>query len=179
MQWLPARAQPDPQGPEPRALLGNPGGLVERHDELHSLFKHIDANSIRFWMGFGDHYINVFTVLRKLRLRLDDSIPLIGVGGILSGADAAGKIVAGAQLVQFYTGMIYRGPELVHRGEGRDVAEVGVERGVAVTRRFSTPSIFATSPSAWASTAAPAPTSPAWSYASPCVSGTLAYPITT
>jgi saccharopine dehydrogenase-like NADP-dependent oxidoreductase len=36
------------------------------HDELHSLYKNIDANSIRFWMGFGDHYINVFTVLRTL-----------------------------------------------------------------------------------------------------------------
>jgi len=36
------------------------------HDELHSLSQNIDANSIRFWMGFGDHYINVFTVLRTL-----------------------------------------------------------------------------------------------------------------
>ena len=36
------------------------------HDELHSLSKNIDADSIRFWMGFGDHYINVFTVLRTL-----------------------------------------------------------------------------------------------------------------
>jgi saccharopine dehydrogenase-like NADP-dependent oxidoreductase len=36
------------------------------HDELHSLSKYIDANSIRFWMGFGNHYINVFTVLRTL-----------------------------------------------------------------------------------------------------------------
>ncbi|MFZ4789347.1 MAG: saccharopine dehydrogenase family protein [Candidatus Competibacteraceae bacterium] len=36
------------------------------HDELHSLSKNIDASSIRFWMGFGDHYINVFTVLRTL-----------------------------------------------------------------------------------------------------------------
>ena len=38
------------------------------HDELHSLSKNIDAKSIRFWMGFGDHYINVFTVLRTLGL---------------------------------------------------------------------------------------------------------------
>jgi saccharopine dehydrogenase-like NADP-dependent oxidoreductase len=38
------------------------------HDELHSLSKNIDARSIRFWMGFGDHYINVFTVLRTLGL---------------------------------------------------------------------------------------------------------------
>ena len=52
-------------------------------------------------------------VLRRLRGRLDESIPIIGVGGILSGADAAGKITAGAQLVQFYTGLIYRGPDLV------------------------------------------------------------------
>ena len=58
-------------------------------------------------------YARSTTVLRKLRLRLDDSIPLIGVGGILSGADAAGKIAAGARMVQFYTGMIYRGPELI------------------------------------------------------------------
>jgi saccharopine dehydrogenase-like NADP-dependent oxidoreductase len=36
------------------------------HDELHSLSQNIDARSIRFWMGFGDHYINVFTVLRTL-----------------------------------------------------------------------------------------------------------------
>jgi dihydroorotate dehydrogenase len=40
-------------------------------------------------------------------------VPLIGVGGILSGADARAKIDAGAALVQFYTGFIYRGPDLI------------------------------------------------------------------
>ncbi|MCF7907640.1 MAG: saccharopine dehydrogenase family protein [Candidatus Omnitrophica bacterium] len=38
------------------------------HDEIHSLSKNIDANSIRFWMGFSDHYINIFTVLTRLGL---------------------------------------------------------------------------------------------------------------
>ena len=52
-------------------------------------------------------------VLRRLRSRLDDGIPMIGVGGISRGADAAGKITAGARLVQFYTGLVYRGPSLV------------------------------------------------------------------
>lgn len=52
-------------------------------------------------------------VLRMLRTRLPDHIPLIGVGGILSGADAAKKTAAGATLVQTYTGLIYRGPALV------------------------------------------------------------------
>lgn len=46
------------------------------HDELHSLSRHIDANSIRFWMGFGDHYINVFTVLRTLGLLSHEPVTL-------------------------------------------------------------------------------------------------------
>lgn len=58
-------------------------------------------------------YAKSTAVLRRLRTRLNDNIPLIGVGGILSGADAAGKVAAGASLVQFYTGMIYRGPDLI------------------------------------------------------------------
>ena len=52
-------------------------------------------------------------VLRMLRTRLPDAIPLIGVGGVLSGADAAKKMAAGADLVQVYTGLIYRGPALI------------------------------------------------------------------
>ena len=49
-------------------VVGNQPIYLTGHDELHSLSKNIDANSIRFWMGFGDHYINVFTVLRTLGL---------------------------------------------------------------------------------------------------------------
>jgi dihydroorotate dehydrogenase len=52
-------------------------------------------------------------VLRMLRTRLPEAIPLVGVGGILHGADAATKQAAGATLVQFYTGLVYRGPALV------------------------------------------------------------------
>jgi len=40
-------------------------------------------------------------------------VPIIGVGGILSGRDAKAKIQAGAQLVQLYSGLIYRGPGLI------------------------------------------------------------------
>ena len=42
-------------------VVGRQPVYLTGHDELHSLSKNIDANSIRFWMGFGDHYINVFT----------------------------------------------------------------------------------------------------------------------
>lgn len=52
-------------------------------------------------------------VLKKLSTALAGELPIIGVGGILSGQDAVAKIEAGASLVQVYSGFIYRGPELV------------------------------------------------------------------
>ena len=52
-------------------------------------------------------------VLRGMAQRVRGRVPLIGVGGITRGQDAAEKIAAGATLVQFYTGMIYRGPALI------------------------------------------------------------------
>ena len=52
-------------------------------------------------------------VITQLRAALGKSFPIIGVGGILSAADALGKIKAGADVVQIYTGLIYQGPDLV------------------------------------------------------------------
>jgi dihydroorotate dehydrogenase len=54
-------------------------------------------------------------VIRRLRKKLGKNFPIIGVGGILSAADAQEKIKAGADLVQIYTGLIYQGPALVSR----------------------------------------------------------------
>ena len=53
-------------------------------------------------------------VIQQLSNQLQGALPIIGVGGILSGADAAEKIAAGASLVQVYSGLIYKGPSLVH-----------------------------------------------------------------
>lgn len=52
-------------------------------------------------------------VITLLRTQLGPHFPIIGVGGIMSAADAVSKIKAGADLVQIYTGLIYRGPALV------------------------------------------------------------------
>jgi dihydroorotate dehydrogenase len=52
-------------------------------------------------------------VIAALRAALGDGYPIIGVGGVLSGEDARVKRAAGADLVQIYTGLIYRGPALV------------------------------------------------------------------
>ena len=52
-------------------------------------------------------------VISQLRAALGKGFPIIGVGGVMSGADAVSKITAGADAVQIYTGLIYKGPELV------------------------------------------------------------------
>lgn len=52
-------------------------------------------------------------VIEAFRMLLKESTPIIGVGGILSGSHAADKLRAGAQLVQVYSGLVYRGPGLV------------------------------------------------------------------
>ena len=51
--------------------------------------------------------------IRTLAAELGGALPVIGVGGIMSAADAREKIAAGATLVQVYTGLIYKGPRLV------------------------------------------------------------------
>ncbi len=66
-------------------------------------------------------------VLRGMSQRLGVAIPLIGVGGVVAGGDAAAKIDAGAALVQFYTGMIYRGPRLI----GECVEAIRSRAGIA------------------------------------------------
>ena len=52
-------------------------------------------------------------VIAHLRAELGPAYPIIGVGGVMSAADACSKLEAGADLVQIYTGLIYRGPALV------------------------------------------------------------------
>lgn len=54
-------------------------------------------------------------IIGMLRTALGPDFPIIGVGGVLSAEDAVGKIAAGADLVQIYTGLIYQGPALVQQ----------------------------------------------------------------
>ena len=54
-------------------------------------------------------------VIAQLRAALGPGFPIIGVGGVMSAADARSKIDAGADVVQIYTGLIYEGPALVEQ----------------------------------------------------------------
>ena len=49
-------------------VVGKQKAYMTGHDEVHSLARNIEGADVRFWMGFGDHYINVFTVLNNLGL---------------------------------------------------------------------------------------------------------------
>jgi dihydroorotate dehydrogenase len=72
-------------------------------------------------------------VVALLADRLRGTLPIIGVGGIMCGADAVEKLQAGASLVQVYTGLIYRGPALV--GECRSaILRWRAQRGAAAGR---------------------------------------------
>ncbi len=57
-------------------------------------------------------------VLARLRAIVGPQLPIIGVGGVLTGEDAEAKRCAGADLVQVYTGLVYRGPRLVREMRG-------------------------------------------------------------
>jgi dihydroorotate dehydrogenase len=52
-------------------------------------------------------------VLRHIKAEVGDRLPIISVGGIMSGSDAQQRIADGADLLQIYTGFIYRGPDLI------------------------------------------------------------------
>ena len=81
---------------------------IERPDSLRSLAKgEAGGLSGRPLFGLSTRILGEFYKATSGKL------PLIGVGGILSGADAYAKIKAGASLVQFYSGMVYRGPGMV------------------------------------------------------------------
>jgi saccharopine dehydrogenase-like NADP-dependent oxidoreductase len=55
-------------------VVGSQTIYLTGHDEIHSLSKNIDADSIRFWMGFSDHYINCFNVLKNIGLLSEKTI---------------------------------------------------------------------------------------------------------
>jgi dihydroorotate dehydrogenase len=63
-------------------------------------------------------------VITQLRATLGSGFPIVGVGGVMSAADARAKRAAGADLVQIYTGFIYQGPTLI-TAAARALAERG------------------------------------------------------
>lgn len=57
-------------------VVGKRTAYLSGHDEVHSLSARYPSADVRFWMGFGEHYINVFTVLQKLGLLSEQPVTL-------------------------------------------------------------------------------------------------------
>ena len=57
-------------------VVGTQSTYLTGHDEIHSLSQTLKIPTIRFWMGFGEHYINVFTVLKSLGLLSEQPVKL-------------------------------------------------------------------------------------------------------
>lgn len=107
-------------------VTGKSVAYLTGHDELHSLSRFLDVPNIRFWMGFGDHYINVFNVLNNLGLlsekpvrtaRGQEIVPLEVVKAVLpdpaslaggyTGKTCIGDLVKGTKDGQAKEVMIY------------------------------------------------------------------------
>ena len=80
--------------------------------ERHAIAGHRFANETGGLSG-APVFAKSTAVLAGMATRTQGKLPIVGVGGILGGADAQAKIGAGATLVQCYTGLIYRGPDLI------------------------------------------------------------------
>ena len=101
-------------------VVGMQTSYMTGHDEIHSLSHHLDVPNVRFWMGFGEHYINVFTVLNSLGLLSEqpvktaeglEVIPLKVVKAILPDP---------ASLAPNYTGKTCIGDLVKGKKDGKD-----------------------------------------------------------
>ena len=55
-------------------VVGKQTSYMSGHDEVHSISQNLNVPNVRFWMGFGEHYINVFTVLQSLGLLSEQTV---------------------------------------------------------------------------------------------------------
>ena len=95
-------------------------GVVATNTTLdRSLVRHLASGLEAGGLSGAPVFDRSNRVIQQLRAALGSAFPIIGVGGVMSGADAVAKVACGADLVQVYTGLIYRGPDLV-----REAAEM-------------------------------------------------------
>lgn len=93
------------------------------HDEIHSLSKNLNVPNIRFWMGFGDHYINVFTVLKNIGLLSEHPVSLPDGREVVPLQMMKAVLPDPASLAPTYTGRTCIGNHIkgVKDGEAKEV----------------------------------------------------------
>lgn len=99
--------------------VGRQTTYLTGHDELHSLSKFLDVPTIRFWMGFSDHYINVFTVLKQLGLLSEQPVKLQDGREIVPLHLVKALLPDPASLAADYQGLTCIGDQVRGRKNGR------------------------------------------------------------
>jgi len=85
-------------------------GVHASHQVVSFVAPH--ERSMKAWVRGTNQYLPQ-DIRVSQAVEVGDDFPLIGVGGVASGLDAAERVRAGADIVQVYSGMIYRGPQLI------------------------------------------------------------------
>jgi saccharopine dehydrogenase-like NADP-dependent oxidoreductase len=101
-------------------VVGKQATYLTGHDELHSLSSVLDVPDIRFWMGFSEHYINVFTVLKQLGLLSIDPVSLPGGQSVVPLQVVKAVLPDPASLAPTYQGYTCIGNKLRGIKDGRD-----------------------------------------------------------
>ena len=99
-------------------VVGRQNTYLTGHDELHSLSALLDVPTIRFWMGFSDHYINIFTVLNNLGLLSEQPVRLQTGQAVVPLHVVKALLPDPASLAATYTGKTCIGDKV--RGLGLD-----------------------------------------------------------
>lgn len=101
-------------------VVGEQSTYLTGHDEIHSLSQLLDIPTIRFWMGFGEHYINVFTVLKSLGLLSEQPVKLDNGQSVVPLQVVKAVLPDPASLAPDYTGKTCIGTLLKGRKDGKD-----------------------------------------------------------
>lgn len=104
--------------------VGRQATYLTGHDELHSLSTLLDVPDVRFWMGFSEHYINVFTVLNRLGLLSEQPVRLPGGREVVPLHLVKAVLPDPASLAPTYQGLTCIGDRIRGAGGGRDDHEV-------------------------------------------------------
>ncbi len=101
-------------------VVGEQNSYLSGHDEVHSLSANLDVPNIRFWMGFGDHYMNVFTVLNTLGLLSEQPVTTAEGQEVVPLKVVKAVLPDPSSLAPNYTGNTCIGDKVKGRINGKD-----------------------------------------------------------
>src|SRR5690606_31853842 len=101
-------------------VVGERTSYLCGHDEIHSLAANLDVPNIRFWMGFGEHYINVFTVLKNLGLLSEQPVTTAEGAEVVPLKVVKAVLPDPSSLAPNYTGKTCIGDLVKGKKDGKD-----------------------------------------------------------